>query len=214
MIPSKILIVPRVMSSVFAMTAAGIMQEGDSLDSRNWVGAEGVGVRFLISHDGSAIDLQFFVEEPQVRATHTGFNDPVYQDSCVEFFIAFAGEKGHYYNFEFNCIGTVLGAYGKDRHERDRIHGSILSKIITRPSLGKKPFGVREGPVTWKLSIRLPAGVFIHSHIDDLTGSQATGNFYKCGDLLDRPHYLSWQPVRTPEPDFHQPRFFGKLLFR
>jgi len=213
MVP-KILIVPRVKSSEQALTAAGIMREGDSLNSRNWVGAEGVSVRFLVCHNRSGIALQYFVEEPQVRATHTEFNDPVYEDSCVEFFIAFDGENGRYYNFEFNCIGTVLGGYGKDRHERSRFSGEILRKIATRPSLGRKPFGVREGPLIWKLSINLPAGVFIHSGIDDLTGRQASANFYKCGDKLDSPHYLSWAPVKTPEPDFHQPRYFGKLVFQ
>lgn len=196
------------------LTPAGIIQEGNELASRNWVEAEGVGVRFHIQHDGSVIDLQYHVEEPQVRATQTRFNSPVYEDSCVEFFISFPGEGSNYYNFEFNCIGTVLGGYGKDRQERIQIPGEVLKKIIGRSSLGNKPFGVREGPAIWKLSIRLPAGVFIHSHIDDLSGKKAAGNFYKCGDLLEKPHYLSWQPVKTPEPDFHQPRFFGRLEFQ
>jgi len=214
MMAQKILIVPKVRSWEQALTADGIMREGDSLDNRNWVDAGEVSVRFLICHDGSDIFLQYFVEEPQVRATHTRFNDPVHEDSCVEFFIAFQGEQERYYNFEFNCIGTMLGGYGKSRQERDRFSEEVLRQITTFPSLGKKPFGLREGPVIWKLSIRLPAGVFIHSGIDDLTGRQASANFYKCGDRLDNPHYLSWAAVNTPKPDFHQPRYFGKLVFR
>lgn len=214
MIVPDILIVPRIKRSESVLTPAGIIQEGNALSIRNWVKAEGVGVRFQIQHDGSGIDLQYHVEEPGVRATQTRFNSPVYEDSCVEFFVSFPGEDGSYYNFEFNCIGTVLGGYGKDRHERRRIPDDDLRKITTRSSLGNKPFGVREGPVIWKLSVRLPAGVFIHSNIEDLTGMTASGNFFKCGDRLENPHYLSWQPVRTPEPDFHQPRFFGKLQFQ
>ena len=38
-------------------------------------------------------------------------------------------------------------------------------------------------------------------------------NLYKCGDSLARPHYLSWQPVATPHPDFHRPEFFKPVLF-
>jgi hypothetical protein len=210
----KILIVPRIKRSVITLTPDGIMQEGEALEFRNWLPAEGVGVRFHIQHDGSSISLKFYVVEPQARATVAGFNAPVYEDSCVEFFISFAGEEPYYYNFEFNCIGAILGGYGKDRHERERIPGEILRQVNVRSSLGKKPFGLKEGPVTWKLSARIPVGAFFHSGIENLSGKQATANFYKCGDKLDKPHYLSWQPVGTAEPDFHQPRYFGKLLFQ
>ena len=38
-------------------------------------------------------------------------------------------------------------------------------------------------------------------------------NFYKCGDKLSVPHYLSWNPVTTEKPDFHRPEYFGLLEF-
>ncbi|MBT5542155.1 MAG: hypothetical protein HOK34_04920, partial [Gammaproteobacteria bacterium] len=28
-----------------------------------------------------------------------------------------------------------------------------------------------------------------------------------------KPHYLTWNPVETSNPDFHRPEFFGKLIF-
>ena len=37
------------------------------------------------------------------------------------------------------------------------------------------------------------------------------GNFYKCGDATEMPHYLSWNPIQTERPDFHRPEFFGEL---
>ena len=39
-------------------------------------------------------------------------------------------------------------------------------------------------------------------------------NFYKCGDKTAHPHFLSWNPVGTPSPDFHRPDFFGELILR
>ncbi|MFO7934673.1 MAG: carbohydrate-binding family 9-like protein [Bacteroidales bacterium] len=214
MITSNIIIVPRITGSATKLTTSGMLREGAALSHRNWVEANGVEVRFHIQHDGSGIDLQYLVEEPQVRATQKDFNSAVYEDSCVEFFIAFPEEGPQYYNFEFNCIGTVLGGYGENRHDRKQIPGEVLGQILTRPSLGNQPFGIKEGPVVWKLGIRIPADVLIYSEIDDLSGMGASGNFFKCGDRLDHPHYLSWQPVKTPEPDFHQPRYFGKLEFQ
>ncbi|MDE6137165.1 MAG: hypothetical protein K2F97_06800, partial [Muribaculaceae bacterium] len=40
------------------------------------------------------------------------------------------------------------------------------------------------------------------------------GNFYKCASATSQPHYLSWNPIDTPEPDFHRPEFFGKLILQ
>jgi hypothetical protein len=38
-------------------------------------------------------------------------------------------------------------------------------------------------------------------------------NFYKCGDELPTPHFLSWNPIEWKEPSFHRPEQFGKLIF-
>jgi hypothetical protein len=39
-------------------------------------------------------------------------------------------------------------------------------------------------------------------------------NFYKCGDLTAHPHFLSWNPIDLPKPDFHRPEFFGTLTLK
>ncbi len=41
----------------------------------------------------------------------------------------------------------------------------------------------------------------------------ARANFYKCGDKQHTPHFLSWNKIDLPEPCFHCPEFFGKILF-
>jgi hypothetical protein len=63
------------------------------------------------------------------------------------------------------------------------------------------------------MEVRIPVEVLTFSHIDTLTGIDAHANFYKCGDKLKQPHFLSWKQVVLPSPDFHQPRFFGQLSF-
>ena len=188
--------------------------DAHSIGHPNWVGAEDINVSFTIAHDGKNIYLSYLVEEPQIRAVNTEFNSPVWEDSCVEFFFSPAGDREYYYNFEFNAIGTVLGAYGKDRHQREHLPESVLSQVETIPSLGKEPIEGSRGRTSWSLQIRIPVGVLIHNKIEDLSGLVGHGNFYKCGDKLDLPHYLSWEPVRTPNPDFHLPVHFGLLSFQ
>lgn len=178
----------------------------------NWVDAEGVTVNFDIQHRSTSILLKYLVREPQVRAVNTQFNSSVWEDSCVEFFIALEGDE-NYYNFEFNAIGAVLGGYGPDRIKREWISPEILAHIQVEPSLGRKPIKNLEGNISWELDIVLPIKSLNHNQIHDISGQKARANFYKCGDKLKKPHFLSWKPVHTEKPDFHRPEFFGDLEF-
>jgi hypothetical protein len=128
----------------------------------------------------------------------------VYEDSCVECFLSFDGAG--YYNFEFNARGTCLAAFGPSREDRQFLDPAVIAKIHRLPSLaGPLP----QGPTPWQLTIALPVGVFGHHALESLAGRAVRANFYKCGDGLPRPHFLTWNRVNTPEPDFHQPKFFG-----
>ena len=191
---------------------SGSASEPNQIEHQNWVPADHVAASFEIQHDGSTIFLRYNVMEEQVRAVNTAFNSPVWEDSCVEFFLSPEGDS-NYYNFEFNAIGTVLGAYGRDRNNRRWLPVDVLEKIVTKPSLGKNVIKNLEEETSWTLEVRIPVSVLCHSNISDLSGLKANGNFYKCGDGLKRPHFLSWQPVLTEKPDFHTPRFFGDLVF-
>jgi hypothetical protein len=183
-----------------------------AIDHANWVPAEGVSAFFDIYHRGSSILLKYMVQEPQVRAVNTAFNSPVWEDSCVEFFMALEGDN-NYYNFEFNAIGTVLGAYGPDRSSREPLPAESLQLIQTTPSLGRGVIENMEGNISWELEIILPVKSFCFHQVTDIAGMKNRANFYKCGDGLRKPHYLSWKKVLTEKPDFHQPRFFGNLEF-
>lgn len=190
-------------------------RDGNSLPTinhANWVPARQTRVSFDIKHRGSSILLKYIVEEPQVRAVNTAYNSPVWEDSCVEFFISLEGDSS-YYNFEFNAIGAVLGAYGPDRNQREQIPEETLKLIHTKPSLGREIIENREGKIKWELDIILPVLAFCHHDVKDIASTRARANFYKCGDKLKKPHYLSWEAVHSIKPDFHQPSWFGDLIF-
>src|SRR5581483_2366669 len=64
--------------------------------------SEKPSVTFTIAQINSAILLKYYVAETETLTRYKQPNEPVYRDSCVEFFIAF-DEEG-YYNLEFNSI--------------------------------------------------------------------------------------------------------------
>jgi len=165
-------------------------------------------VRFSIAHNEEAIFLRYEVKEKQTRATYFNINDAVYEDSCVEFFIAFHGESS-YYNLEFNCLGTPRIAYGPDRHNRKFIDPELISNVKSQLKLTK---GVAE-QVNWTLLLKIPLTVFGFHPGLSLTGTAARLNFYKCGDALPDPHYLSYSNIISATPDFHLPQFFQAAKF-
>lgn len=161
------------------------------------------------AHSDTHIYIDFLVRCNYLRAVNSQNNAPVHQDSCVEFFVCPNG-KLPYYNFEFNCIGTIHAACRQDRHNGTPLTDAQLDSVRRYPSCGTKPFEEVEGMFTWNLLVAIPL---------DLIGLkyegkpiEMTGNFYKCADLTASPHFLSWAPINTPEPDFHRPEFFAPIV--
>jgi hypothetical protein len=160
-------------------------------------------------HFTDGLYLHFKVYESNIKASVLRDNGPVYTDSCVEFFIDPVGD-GLYYNFEFNCIGSVLLGFGSSRHGRELASEAILSQIKRLPSIGNYSISEIPGPEWWNLQVFIPFPCFFRHQITNL-GSCVRGNFYKCGDLTKTPHYLTWNPVNSITPDFHRPECFGRL---
>lgn len=168
-------------------------------------------VNFRIGHIGNEIWLKYYVNESYVRAKETKINGSVHKDSCVEFFILLGGDN--YYNFEFNCIGITHLSWGPDRYHRKFIDPTVIKRIDAKSTLGNQPFENRKGNFDWELMIRIPLGCFIYDNLKTFKGLRAMANFYKCGDELPKQHYLTWNPVKTDIPDYHQSKYFGLVLF-
>jgi hypothetical protein len=163
-------------------------------------------VQFVIAYSGDCIFLKYFVDEESIRAAAGNINGAVWEDACVEFFVSF-DDKG-YYNLEFNCIGTALAGFGKEKGSRVRIEERIIRKI----KYGSK-ISNTDGNIHWELTVAIPLEVFAHHNLSSLKGRQCKANFYKCGDALPQPHFVAWSNIEAQQPDFHLPQFFGTVLF-
>ena len=165
-------------------------------------------VSYVMAHNNECIFLKFYVTEQFVSAAHGAPNAPVYEDSCVEFFIGF--DDTGYYNFEFNCIGACLASFGSARDSRRLLSEESIGKIRSQAVVTRN--GGKDA-VHWTITLILPLAAFECHHLASLSGVYCRANFYKCGDGLPEPHYLAWSEVESPEPDFHLPQFFGTLSF-
>jgi hypothetical protein len=170
-------------------------------------------VAFTIGYTENEILLKFYVTEQSFRAQKTESNQNVYEDSCVEFFVSPA-DDGIYYNLEFNGIGTCLMGSGTARENSNRVDPAIISRIRRKTSVGKNAIEEINDEFSWTITMAIPLNVFFHHNIKELKGKVFRANFYKCGDELSVPHYITWNPVRTEAPDYHRPEFFGLLKFK
>lgn len=167
-------------------------------------------VEFRIAHTDDAILLHYKVKEASVRAVAGKDNGPVWEDACVEFFSVPAGD-GVYYNMECNCVGRLLIGAGKERTGRQPAPQEVIDKVQRWSSLGKEDFPERVGECSWEVALVIPYSAFFLHNITSLDGKSIRANFYKCGDKLQTPHFLSWNPIGLPTPNFHYPEFFGML---
>ena len=167
-------------------------------------------MEFAAAHDGDALLLHYRLEEQSVRAVALKDQEHIWEDACAEFFISPAAD-GLYYNIECNCAGTLLVGVGEGRNNRVLAAPEITKLIDRWTTLGRTPFDTKEQPTAWELALRIPYSVFFRHNITSLDGLTLRGNVYKCGDNLPVPHFISWNPIGTPTPDFHCPQYFGEL---
>lgn len=149
---------------------------------------------------GFVCKLTAYEEDP--KAIYKNDMDPVYKDSCLEFFARY--KKGGYINCEVNSNGAILSAYGEGRRQR-----TPLNKIAGRFPDVK----VKKDKNKWSaeifIGLDLIKAVYGSSYFKE--NSVIYGNFYKCGDDCKVVHYGSYSPIITENPDFHRPEYFAKM---
>ncbi len=198
---------------VLDISSVGFLMENkacrDYIDTVNWglFPYKPIAV-FDIARSNTSLYLRYFVKGNSLKAVYETDNSPVHKDSCVEFFVMKEGDA-EYMNFEFNCIGICDAARRQSRDIKFPLTEEEYKTIRRYSSLENKPFNEKKGVFSWELIVAIPL-TLIGLDVNDLP-EKIFGNFYKCADDTEFPHFISWNPVNTPEPDFHRPEFFGEL---
>lgn len=166
---------------------------------------------FVVAVSMTRLYVFFSVISKDLRALHARDLSPVAEDSCVEFFLQMPGTE-EYWNFEFNCIGTLNASHRVERANPTRLTTAELESIARYPSCGREAIEEQNGTFCWDLVVSIPLQL-VGLDGDNLPDF-VTGNFYKCGSKTLHPHYVSWNAIDGEKPDFHRPDCFGKLWFR
>lgn len=133
-------------------------------------------------------------------------DEPVHQDSCMEFFADFFPEQHRgYVNIETNAAGAMLCMFGATRENRQ-----FTKEITTLHPIAKTEIS-DDG---WRLWLNIPLEFIeaLYGTSKFSPGHLIRGNFYKCGDKTSSPHWGSWNWLGDQPIDFHQPETFGSLI--
>ncbi len=163
----------------------------------------------LFAVKGEGLHALLWSYEENIRCECTENYQPVYTDSCLEFFVMPVEGDKRYLNIEVNKNGIYLAQLGESRESR------AFVKDITNLEPVIAPMEIEdEDGKAWGCEI-----VLTEEFISALYGTDYTvkpckikGNFYKCADDSVTPHYGAYFPVTTAALGFHNPDCFGTII--
>ena len=173
-----------------------------AIDSFTW--DDGTGYRpntqakLLYTNEG--ISVRFETDETPLKAVWRHNNEPVWCDSCVEFFIQPDEADARYLNFEMNPAGALLLGLGTQSEGRQELDFDV--------SLFRIDAQVKDGIWTHRLYVPFS---FLKQYFAQVS-PRFRGNLFKCGDETEHPHFGSWNPVIWPQPQFHLSQCFGSFV--
>ena len=159
-----------------------------------------------LCYDEENLYVRLTAKEEHIRAEYTGVLDAPCEDSCLEFFFCPIEGDNRYFNIEYNpncCIYLGIASCLED-----------LVRLVPE-------FGIPFAPKAtytddgWEITYQVPFS-FIRRFFPDFapkSGTTIKGNFYKCGDLTEKEHYLTWNKITGDVISFHRPCDFGTLEF-
>ncbi len=165
----------------------------------------------LFGIEGDGIHALLWSYEKDIRSECTERDDPVYTDSCLELFLMPVEGDSRYINIEVNPKGVFLSQIGTCREDR------VFIKELTDLATEVCPMQIEtEGEKAWGCEIVISEKLISALYQTDfhICEGEMKGNFYKCAELSPAPHFGAAFPVKTENPDFHRPEFFGKIIFR
>ncbi len=159
----------------------------------------------LVENEGIYVKMN--TDEKNIRAVNTKRDEPVWEDSCMEFFFSPFSHRKEYLNFEINPKGAYLCQWGKGKTDR------VFAKELTQKELSVKTCTNENG---WSLELFVPCSFIseVYSEAFKAESGAFKGNFYKCGDKTEKVHYGSFAKMTTLPPGFHNPQCFAEIIVK
>ena len=175
-----------------------------AVDEMPWEPVKDISMTAQICYNADGFYVHLKAVESNIVAKLSAPLSEVCMDSCMEWFFCPKEGDGRYLNFEMNPIANTYIGIGCDRYDRIRLAPGEETERFQ-----KKANYTADG---WEVFYNVPTSfmqVFYPGYVPK-SGDVVRANAYKCGGTT--PHHLTWNPVGTERPDFHQPDYFGEMI--
>lgn len=171
-------------------------------------------VKFRMWHDSRYFYIEYMVDEELTKAEQTVRGGYVHMDSAVECFLQPNPEADpYYYSIECNAAGYLYLACRTGREDAIDAPLDVNLSVKTEPSCGSEPFSTVALGHPWTLKVCIPTTALFRHHIESWDGFRCRMNIFKCNQGMEKKAFLSWSPVHTPKPSFHNPETFLDVEF-
>lgn len=161
-----------------------------------------------IAYDDKGVLVHQWTVEENYLAVETGELGEPCKDSCLEFFFAMDPEDPRYINIEFNPNGCIFLGLGKNGNNPVLARMLVSVDEVFAPQINREDKG-------WEITYCVPYS-FITMFFPNFKaepGKVIHANVYKCADLSQPPHYLSWNSLNPGPLSFHRRECFGTMQF-
>ena len=157
--------------------------------------------------DSEFLYVAFDCEDREIKASYTGFNDPLYEEDVVEIFIDDNNDLKTYLEFEINPLNAVLHYM-----VANDLKGSFQGYACLKNNVVSKVARIVDENRT-RYEIAIPFSEFkTTGNNPPKPGDTWRFNLYRINHGKDGlPEYSAWCP--TGKATFHLPQFFGELIF-
>ena len=176
-----------------------------------WESGEKEQTEVKMLWDDTFLYLAYHCDDTHIWADHYTTNTATCLDDCVELFWNPNPEaNGEYNMFEINCIGNLLSIYNNLKtstrftimvpHIAQTIDGTINNDADSDKGW------------TLEVAIRFSDYPNLMKKSHPAHGDVWRIGLNRCGGKTN-PQYSQWSPSQTPQPNYHSPEDFGKIIF-
>ena len=186
------------------------------IDHYLWRCVEHPVAQATLALESDGLHCRFEVKEADPYTTVFAQQDPmlmVCQDSAVELFLAFADSSDNasfaprlehclYLNIEINSAGCCYAKHGHSRKGRTAFTPAEIASLQIK---------AEQSGDAWSVSLVVPRDFIARLAGYDAfaVGQTFALNLYKISETKEHEHYVAFNPVDVPTPNFHLPEFFA-----
>ncbi len=174
---------------------------------------------FKMSYDSLNLYLAYYVSDSIIEANQTQHDSPIYKtDDCVELFLDFDGDgknylelginpNGVYYDYLIYCNKAKCGKWESDpNYSLDSIS---ISTIIKSDDSDNNEDLILSYSVYVTIPFKSLENLRKYGYATPSTGTVWKANLFCINPTLKQ--FNSWSPTKSF--GFHQPDFFGEVIF-